>query len=243
MPEQPVPAETLPKNAIVVLLDSLNRHMLGSYGSREFATPHLDRFAQRALRFEKHYAGALPCIPARHDILCGALDFLWKPWGSIEIWEQSIASALREADVTTMLISDHPHLFETGGENFHTLDVFPNPDPANAPRPQRNQVGLFHIAFEVASYADLREAYRNLIAHDVTIDHATDHVSQRSIYFADPDGNRLEIYYEMPDALARYVGSGRGDQDAPLAVTGPGEPLPAWLDEDWPALRRGSGPA
>jgi len=120
MPEQPVPAETLPKNAIVVLLDSLNRHMLGSYGSREFATPHLDRFAQRALRFEKHYAGALPCIPARHDILCGALDFLWKPWGSIEIWEQSIASALREADVTTMLISDHPHLFETGGENFHT---------------------------------------------------------------------------------------------------------------------------
>ena len=138
---------------------------------------------------------------------------------------------------------DHGGVFMTGGENFHTLDVFPNPDPANAPRPQRNQVGLFHIAFEVASYADLREAYRNLIAHDVTIDHATDHVSQRSIYFADPDGNRLEIYYEMPDALARYVGSGRGDQDAPLAVTGPGEPLPAWLDEDWPALRRGSGPA
>ena len=23
-------------------------------------------------------------MPARHDILCGALDFLWRPWGSIE---------------------------------------------------------------------------------------------------------------------------------------------------------------
>jgi arylsulfatase A-like enzyme len=113
-------APALPRKAVVVLLDSLNRHMLGAYGSDEFATPNLDRFARRALRFEKHYAGSLPCMPARHDILCGAMDFLWRPWGSIEIWEQSIAEALRAAGVTTMLISDHPHLFETGGENYHT---------------------------------------------------------------------------------------------------------------------------
>jgi arylsulfatase A-like enzyme len=59
-------------------------------------------------------------MPARHDILCGALDFLWKPWGSIELWEESITATLRRAGVTTMLASDHPHLFETGGENYHT---------------------------------------------------------------------------------------------------------------------------
>lgn len=109
-----------PKNAIVILLDSLNRHMLGAYGGREFETPHLDSFARRALRFEKHYAGSLPCIPARHDLLCGALDFLWKPWGSIEVWEHSLVAHLRRSGVVSMLISDHPHLFETGGENFHT---------------------------------------------------------------------------------------------------------------------------
>jgi len=109
-----------PRNAIVVLLDSLNRHMLGAYGGREFDTPHLDRFAQRAVRFEKHYTGSLPCIPARHDILCGALDFPWKPWGSIELWEQPITAYLRSAGVTTVLVTDHPHLFETGGENYHT---------------------------------------------------------------------------------------------------------------------------
>jgi len=110
----------MPANAIVVLLDSLNRHMVGAYGSSEFATPNLDRFAARAVRFERHFAGSLPCIPARHDILCGALDFLWKPWGSIEIWEDAITRQLRLAGVTTMLVSDHPHLFETGGENYHT---------------------------------------------------------------------------------------------------------------------------
>ncbi len=109
-----------PRNAIVVLLDSLNRHMVGAYGGNEFDTPQLDRFAARSRRFDRHYSGSLPCMPARHDILCGALDFLWKPWGSIELWEESITYSLRHAGVTTMLCSDHPHLFETGGENYHT---------------------------------------------------------------------------------------------------------------------------
>ena len=109
-----------PKNAIVILLDSLNRHMIGDYGGTEFETPNIDRFAKRAVRFNRHFTGSLPCMPARHDILCGALDFLWKPWGSIELWEAPITRALREQNVNTMLFTDHPHLFETGGENYHS---------------------------------------------------------------------------------------------------------------------------
>ncbi len=116
---EPAPV-TMPKNAIVILLDSLNRHMLGAYGGQEFETPNLDAFAARSLRFENHFTGSLPCIPARHDLLCGSLDFLWRPWGSIEIWERPLTAYLRSAGVVTMLISDHPHLFEVGGENYHT---------------------------------------------------------------------------------------------------------------------------
>jgi arylsulfatase A-like enzyme len=116
----PGAADSMPRNVVVVLLDSLNRHLLGAYGGTEFATPNLDRFAARSARFTGHVTGSLPCMPARHDILCGALDFLWKPWGSIELWEESITATLRRAGVTTMLASDHPHLFETGGENYHT---------------------------------------------------------------------------------------------------------------------------
>lgn len=108
-----------PDNVIVLLLDSLNRHMVGAYGGREFATPNIDRLAKRALTFTNHRVGALPCMPARHDILCGAWDFLWRPWGSVEIWEDAITLPLRKAGVVTQLISDHPHLFETGGENYH----------------------------------------------------------------------------------------------------------------------------
>ena len=109
-----------PRSVVVVLLDSLNRHLIGPYGSGEFDTPNIDRLAARSLRFTRHHAGSLPCIPARHDILCGALDFLWKPWGSVEVWEDAITAQLADAGVTTALVTDHPHLFETGGENYHT---------------------------------------------------------------------------------------------------------------------------
>jgi hypothetical protein len=68
----------------------------------------------------------------------------------------------------------------------------------------------------------------------VRIERAMDHVNQRSIYFVDPDGNRLEIYYEMPGALARFP-EGRGDQNRELPVSRVGEPLPTWLFERWPS--------
>ena len=114
------PVTAQPKNVIVVLLDSLNRHLVGAYGGTEFETPNLDRLAARSVRFTRHHTGSLPCMPARHDILVGALDFLWRPWGSIEVWEDAITYSLRTAGITSMLVSDHPHLFESGGENYHT---------------------------------------------------------------------------------------------------------------------------
>ncbi|HAS12465.1 MAG TPA: sulfatase, partial [Acidimicrobiaceae bacterium] len=115
------PQASRPRNLVVVLLDSLNRHHLGAYGGTEFDTPNLDRFArERAATFTRHVTGSLPCMPARHDILVGSLDFLWRCWGSIELWERPITAQLRDAGVVTQLVTDHPHLFETGGENYHT---------------------------------------------------------------------------------------------------------------------------
>ena len=115
------PSVTAPRDVVVVLLDSLNRHLLGCYGGTEFDTPNLDRLAARSVRFTNHHTGSLPCMPARHDLLVGALDFPWRPWGSIEVWEDAITALLRrDAGMSTMLVSDHPHLFETGGENYHT---------------------------------------------------------------------------------------------------------------------------
>ena len=128
---------------------------------------------------------------------------------------------------------EHGGVFLTLGDGFHTLDITQHPSPQDAVRPERGQLGLVHIAFKVASYAALREAYTHLLDHGVEIARATDHVCQRSVYFNDPDGNGLEIYYEMPNALALFP-NGRGDEDERLPLSGRGDPLPSWLTEDWP---------
>ena len=128
----------------------------------------------------------------------------------------------------------HGGVFMTLGDDFHTLDIAQHPTPDTADSPTRTRLGVAHIAFLVPSYQALREAYETLLNHGVTIDRAVDHVNQRSIYVADLDGNRLEIYYEMTGALQRFP-EGRGDGDFVLPVSRPGEPLPEWLSERWPA--------
>ena len=163
----------------MILLDSLNRHLIGPYRALAqvapvagldtdeppFATPNLDRFAQRAVRFDRHFVGSLPCMPARHDILVGALDFLWRPWGSIELWERPITDALRSAGVTTQLISDHPHLFETGGENYHTdfsawdYQRGHESDPWKT-RPDPSFIGTPTVGWRHMPYDDSRTYYR-----------------------------------------------------------------------------------
>jgi len=128
---------------------------------------------------------------------------------------------------------EHGGVFMTLGDGFHTLDITQHPSPRDAARPERGQLGLVHIAFKVGSYAALRDAYAHLLRQGVEIQRAVDHVCQRSVYFTDPDGNGLEIYYEMPRALELFP-NGRGDEDERLPLSGADDPLPAWLTEDWP---------
>ena len=99
----------------------------------------------------------------------------------------------------------------------HAIDLFQVKDPEAAARQTPGVRGLGHIAFRVESEEALKEAYTTLQAHGVEITRAIDHVSQKSVYFDDPDGNTLEIYYELPDALEMFA-RGRNDRDVPLAL-------------------------
>ena len=72
-----------------------------------------------------------------------------------------------------------------------------------------------HVAFQVDSEEALTAAYFSLVDHDVKIARAVDHVSQKSVYFHDPDGNLLEIYHELPEAREMFL-QGRHDRDVPL---------------------------
>jgi len=97
----------------------------------------------------------------------------------------------------------------------HAIDLFPIRDAEAARRQTPGVRGLGHIAFRVDSEAALKDAHATLQKHGVEVTRSIDHVSQKSIYFNDPDGNTLEIYYELPNALAMFA-RGRNDRDVPL---------------------------
>ena len=106
-------------NVICILLDSLNRHFLPAYGNDWVRTPNLDAFARRSVLFTQNYIGSAPCMPARRDLWTGDWEFLWRPWGPLEPSDNPLPKLLQQAGVTTQLITDHYHLFERGGENYH----------------------------------------------------------------------------------------------------------------------------
>jgi arylsulfatase A-like enzyme len=105
--------------AVFVLFDSLNRHLLGPYGGRRVPTPGFDRLAARAVTFDRHYVGSLPCMPARRDILSGRLNFLHRSWGPMEPFDNAFPELLHRAGLYSHLITDHFHYWEDGGATYH----------------------------------------------------------------------------------------------------------------------------
>ena len=66
-----------------------------------------------------------------------------------------------------------------------------------APGPQAGQVGLNHVAWRMASLDDLAGMYERLKALKVPVT-VLDHTVSIGVYFDDPDGNGLEVYFEQP---------------------------------------------
>jgi arylsulfatase A-like enzyme len=105
--------------AVFVLFDSLCRTAMSCYSKTHVHTPNFTRFAQRAVTFDSHFVGSLPCMPARRDLHTGRLNFLHRSWGPLEPFDNSFPEMLREANIHSHLVTDHMHYFEDGGSTYH----------------------------------------------------------------------------------------------------------------------------
>ncbi len=85
--------------------------------------------------------------------------------------------------------------FLSFGSQHHDIAVFKAPVGA-----EQGVLGLNHIAMQIeGGEEELKQLYGRLLNAGAKIDHLTDHGLSRSVYFFDPDGNRLEIFCEMMD--------------------------------------------
>lgn len=106
--------------AIMVMFDTLNRHMLPPYGCDWTHAPNFQRLAERTVTFDNAYVGSMPCMPARRELHTGRYNFLHRSWGPLEPFDDSMPELLSEAGVYTHLATDHQHYFEDGGATYHT---------------------------------------------------------------------------------------------------------------------------
>ena len=116
---------------------------------------------------------------------------------------------------------EHSHKWYTDILGLHTQDVFKHRDRDrvravflsadpnhahdialfdvgdDAPGQEKGQVGLNHFAWKMANLDDLKAMHQRLTEKSVPFT-VSDHTISIGIYFSDPDGNGLEVYYELP---------------------------------------------
>ena len=81
-------------------------------------------------------------------------------------------------------------------ESSHELALVPVGD--DAPGPEDSRVGLYHFAWQMDSFDDLKRFYADMKSKNVDVRGIGDHGISLGVYFFDPDGNEIEAYYEMP---------------------------------------------
>ena len=91
-------------------------------------------------------------------------------------------------------------VFFSAGRNHHDLAILAVGPSAKTP--ERESVGLYHVAFKIGDSLDqLREAKARLEAHGVRIVGISDHEVSQSIYVQDPDGNGVELMVDADPAI------------------------------------------
>ena len=85
-------------------------------------------------------------------------------------------------------------VFLSFGTQHHDLALF---QLATGETPAASAPGLHHTAWQLGSFEELQAAHRELQAMGIAVDSTIAHNVTRSVYFHDPDGNRVELYCDM----------------------------------------------
>ena len=102
-----------------------------------------------------------------------------------------------------------------GSANDHDLGLF---EVGNAARPQNPYVGLYHLAWEVGTLAELAEIRARLADRGALVG-ASDHRVSKSLYAKDPSGIEFEVMWRVPAETWEHEMQA-GDMIAPLDLEG-----------------------
>ena len=130
---------------------------------------------------------------------------------------------------TVASMSGAAFLQAEGSSNDHDLGLFQVGADAAASPAGRGAVGLYHLAWEVDTLAELARV-RDALQRAGALVGASDHVTTKALYAQDPDGLEFEVSWLVPadllteDVLARRDKIGRLDLAADQARYGADTP-------------------
>lgn len=84
-----------------------------------------------------------------------------------------------------------------GSSNDHDLGLFEVGAAAGPSQAGRQTVGLYHLAWEVETLADLQRIAAKLTEAGALVG-ASDHATTKALYAADPDGIEFEVSWLVP---------------------------------------------
>ena len=84
-----------------------------------------------------------------------------------------------------------------GSANDHDLGLFALDEAGPIPRDAPPRTGLYHLAWEVGTLAELDEARQRLDARGALVG-ASDHRVSKSLYAKDPSGIEFEVMWRVP---------------------------------------------
>ncbi|KAK6215680.1 glyoxalase/Bleomycin resistance protein/Dioxygenase [Colletotrichum tabaci] len=114
------------------------------------------------------------------------------------------AKITHSSDLITFITWDHEH---------HRLAIVN--DPNAVPRPE-NAVGMDHFALTFDSLADLLQSYKARKELGIEPIHCMNHGMSTSMYYRDPDGNKIETQvdaFDTKEDAVRYMMSAEFARD------------------------------
>ena len=99
----------------------------------------------------------------------------------------------------TVIDGPGPFVFMRGpaSSNHHDIAFFTIGEDAAPSQAGRGTVGMYHIAWEVATLEELEEMQTRLAEAGVLVG-ASDHGANKSLYAKDPDGLEFEVMWLTP---------------------------------------------
>jgi catechol-2,3-dioxygenase len=102
-----------------------------------------------------------------------------------------------------------------GSTNDHDLGTFQIGAGAGPSQAGRSTVGLYHLAWEVDTLAELARI-RDLLVERGALTGASDHVTTKALYARDPDGIEFEVSWLLPaDLITDEIRSRMGTLERP----------------------------